>query len=786
MNQKLRQPGELSKTPVSTEIVASPASADGLRTVPVSGLSLSTQTAAAAPSTLGLLRALKRRLTLALGAGVLAALVFGIAAYFLVPQAKFKAQAVLHVKAQPPQVMFRTVDTQNMNGGDEYNRYQKTQMAWVKSRLVLNAALSQKGSGGIPVKQFKMIREKEPDAVRWLQENIDVHFEPGSELLNICLSGDYPQEVSDLVNAVKNAYLEEVVNVDQKHRSEHLDTLRKLKENYANTLKSERQTLKKLAEQAGSDDRQTLALKQQFAMEHLDHVKKELLEIQSQKRKAQAELRQQQQQLENVQETAPASIPEAELSQAIEQDPSVAELRNQLAMTQSKLDLATARARRVARNLSSEPGLRYLRDQVEMLRKSLAKERGAARVAVRKQLENQDTGKKEGHGGQLQQQIALLEDLEQRVSAQIDQLNASSRRLNLDTLDLQSIQDDLLQSQESAAKIGAEVEALTVEIQAPPRVQWLEDAVIPLTKDDKKQILMICLIALGSFFSGLFGVAFLELQSQKVDTADEVVTGLGLSIVGALPLVPTKTRRSGLVEAGGKDRYWHNLMLESIDATRTMLLSAARASGHRVVMIGSAESGEGKTTLSSHLATSLARTGLKTLLIDADLRCPTINRLFDLPPEPGLSELLRGEARLDDIIAPTAVEELKVITGGRFDQATIRNVAQGGLGAIFSELKERFDFVIIDSSPLLPVADGLMIAQQADAVLFSILRDVSRKTKVFAAYQRLSTLGVPILGAVVTGTYGGAYGYGYYTGQPYVYPAKGRKGATSSSSERRS
>jgi capsular exopolysaccharide synthesis family protein len=201
-------------------------------------------------------------------------------------------------------------------------------------------------------------------------------------------------------------------------------------------------------------------------------------------------------------------------------------------------------------------------------------------------------------------------------------------------------------------------------------------------------------------------------------------------------------------------------------------------------MITSAESGEGKTTLATHLATSLARTGLKTLVIDGDLRCPTIHRLFDLPPEPGLSELLRGEFGLDDVIAPTSVVELKVLAAGRYDQAAIRNLAQGGLGPIFTRLKEQFDFVIVDSSPLLPVADGLLIAQQADAVLFSILRDVSRKTKVFAAYQRLSKLAVPILGAVVTGTYGGAYGYGYYSGQPYAYPAPGRGRATSSSEPR--
>jgi capsular exopolysaccharide synthesis family protein len=198
-----------------------------------------------------------------------------------------------------------------------------------------------------------------------------------------------------------------------------------------------------------------------------------------------------------------------------------------------------------------------------------------------------------------------------------------------------------------------------------------------------------------------------------------------------------------------------------------MLMHAARSGSHRVVMIASALPGEGKTSLASHLATSLARSGQKTLLIDADLRSPSIHRLYDLTPSPGLSELLRGEVVFDDVIASTAVEELKVITAGSCDPQTLRILSQGGLGGLFTQLKEQFDFVIVDTSPILPVADGLIIAQQVDAVLFSILADVSRKAKILAAYQRITALGVKVLGAVVTGSHDSSYGSKYYSGSAY-------------------
>ena len=89
------------------------------------------------------------------------------------------------------------------------------------------------------------------------------------------------------------------------------------------------------------------------------------------------------------------------------------------------------------------------------------------------------------------------------------------------------------------------MEALNVELEAPPRIRTIEDAVAPRTRDEKKRFMMIGMIIFGSFFGGLFGIAFLELQSQKVDSADEVPIELGLQVVGTLPILPSKAARGG-------------------------------------------------------------------------------------------------------------------------------------------------------------------------------------------------------------------------------------------------
>jgi capsular exopolysaccharide synthesis family protein len=270
-----------------------------------------------------------------------------------------------------------------------------------------------------------------------------------------------------------------------------------------------------------------------------------------------------------------------------------------------------------------------------------------------------------------------------------------------------------------------------------------------------------------------------------VDSADEIPADLGLRVVGTLPIVRSRPARGRLApRKTERDRYCQNMLLESIDAVRTMLVHAAQTASHRVVMITSAVGGEGKTSLASHLSTSLARSGLRTLLIDADLRSPSIHRLFDLPLTAGLSELLRGEVALADAIESTPIDGLKLLTAGKCDRQTIALLAQGRLGPLFAELKEQFDFVIVDTSPLLPVADGLMIAQHVDAVVFSIFRDISSKTKVLAASERLHSLGVRILGAVVTGTHGGRYGNNYYADSPYFSMPESAAGSPDSSKKK--
>src|SRR5262249_26769584 len=119
-----------------------------------------------------------------------------------------------------------------------------------------------------------------------------------------------------------------------------------------------------------------------------------------------------------------------------------------------------------------------------------------------------------------------------------------------------------------------------------------------------------------------------------------------------------------------------------------------------------------------------------------------------------------------DVVRPTRLSRLWLITAGLCDGHATQALAQESLQGIFEELRGQFDHVVVDSCPVLPVADSLLIARHADGVILSILRDESRLPQVSAAQQRLAGLGARVLGAVVSGAEGDAYGFDYQGALP--------------------
>jgi len=235
-----------------------------------------------------------------------------------------------------------------------------------------------------------------------------------------------------------------------------------------------------------------------------------------------------------------------------------------------------------------------------------------------------------------------------------------------------------------------------------------------------------------------------------VRSAGEISRGLGIRVVGAVPRMPHLERH--LVGPTGESELEGTPVMESIDAIRTRLLHEADVRSTRVVMVTSATGGEGKTTLAAALASSLARAGRKTLLLDGDLRRPTVHELFEVAQQPGFSEVLLGEIEVAEAAVESMQENLSILPAGQWDREVLLALSRDGLEGVFEKLAEEFDFIVVDSHPVLSATDALLLGRQADAVVLSVLREVSQMPRVYSAHQQLTGLGIRVLGAVVSAT----------------------------------
>jgi len=291
----------------------------------------------------------------------------------------------------------------------------------------------------------------------------------------------------------------------------------------------------------------------------------------------------------------------------------------------------------------------------------------------------------------------------------------------------------------------------------------MEGATIRLVDAEKRKMMLTGGGAAAGFFLVLALVGLIESRFRRVESADAVSQYLGLRLVGTVP-----SPKAGLLKRLMRtDARTAAIMNEAIASTRTMLLHGEGSADHRVLLITSPASGEGKTALSVQLGVSMALAGYKTLVIDADLRNPMAHERLGVTGGAGLCELLRGETSLFDVVRGTTVPTLSVIPGGRWTAETAQALVTAPLDQLFATWREQYDFVILDSSPVLPVTDALLLARHVDGVIISLLQGVSRMSQAVEVCEKFTSLGVNVIGAIVNGTpthsYGGSDRYYYPT-----------------------
>jgi capsular exopolysaccharide synthesis family protein len=567
------------------------------------------------------------------------------------------------------------------------------------------------------------------------------------------MNGPEPSELAILINAVTQAYLDEVVNDEDTARRARHEKLKEIYTKFQVRLEEKRKDLKKLADQLGSSDRETVQFAQEIALERREIAKLELLDLdrELQELRIQAAVRRESMARGN----AASGKSAAPVDAMIAEDEVIRQYDAEIARWQERLQ----QHRQLVRS-PSDPAIRNAQQAITQLQAGRKDRESSLRAQLgRRPRGRENLGAGSGDLVAMEERIRVLEELRHLIAKEVESTEAKT----------QQMRDELEQIDAAATKVGAEVEALNVELEAPDRVVWSEHAQDPRLQEDKRPK-MAGMAGVGAFGLALLGVALLEYRARRIHSVNAIVGELQLRLVGALPALPARRGSASIANASAEAR-WKSTLLESVDAMRTLLLRASTIDDIRSVMITSAVAEEGKTSLASHLATSLARSGRRTLLVDCDLRKPDVHRLFDVVPQPGLSELLRGEVDLDAAIHPSPAADLWILPAGSADDRAIQALAQAGARAIFERFRGRYDFVVVDTAPVLPVADALLVGQYVDGAIYSVLRSASRIPRVNAAADRLRSVGVRILGAVMTGVQGDTYGSQYSYAYTYPGPA---------------
>ena len=650
----------------------------------------------AAPTPGGLFSALGRRWLLALSLGLLGAAGVGAALWQLVP-APYTSQLKLNL--QKPPVYMPGTDALT------FDDYLRSQAVLIRSPQVLNAVLA---NGA--VKELHTVPQDPAAAEEWLAENLVFKLKAGENYLPLKFSCADPREAAVILKVLVEEYRNE---------------LRKIRKAQLQRLEASLRLADK--------DLKALAMPP-YDPKALDEARVNLSKAKGALQLARAEYDARKDSL-----TLPG---EREIADAAEEylknDADYQEVKKKL---KPVVELIKEYVRVGNRAESLEDVKRLRREQA-----SLEKEMAARRKAAAEKFKDRLT---RAAGARQEEALKPYKDRVVQREQEVSILAAEVTRLELlETPDFRTKLAKAKALEASRSAIQQKIADITLDGDDLPWVPPSGEPSVPTSPDRIVQLRAAGLGGLGVLGVVLFSVALVEFRSRRVSSADEVTQGLGIPTVGTVPLVPARARQAAL--GGGQDGGWQGRLTESVDAIRTFLMRAL-GDGPHVVLVTSAVPGEGKTSLASQLAASLARAWRKTLLIDGDLRKPAAHRLFDLPVEPGLSEVLRGELELSDVIRPTTVGRLSMIPAGQWDAHALQALAQEGVGSLFEQLREEYEFIIVDSCPVLPVSDTLMLGQHVDTVLFSVLSGSSRLPNLYAAWQRLAALEIPVLGAVVAG-----------------------------------
>jgi capsular exopolysaccharide synthesis family protein len=671
------------------------------------------------------LNAMRRWWKVAAPIGILLAVASAGTIFFFFKKT-YVAVGRIQIFDQPINIAFPTTESAN-------KKFVQTQLARIKFPEVLNPVLRDP-----EIQLHREILAQGDFALEYLMEKITVKPEGESEYYTITYESEDAQLAARIVNAVIDSYMTYIASVDADFRHRLTKLLGNATGKWQSKVELLSSQVQSLCETKGIRPSPTIVGTGPGASADDSVLSMEALLIQSEVDivllKAEIES-------EQALTGAPADVDQRSINHAVATE--LADRKTELAKMKRQLETLEATKSGKSNPLYQKELFRY-----QEAEKQLAEWEEQRLNDAKSQLSlNADSRLND-----LRSQLALAQTTKKIVEERLknaaqDEKVVIGDQFKVDFLNRQLQQADSIYNRllEQEARLSTE-EGAPSRVFAPSGPGGVPVPGRPVKPYPLKEMLLAAFLSLAAPLGLAVGW---ELTVKRVNSVNDIRTQMGMPILGEIAVLPTYT--SGR-RVSRKAQLGRHLFQESVDGFRTKLMLANSMESLQVLAVASAVSGEGKTSVATHLAMSLAHTtGKPILLIDGDLRAPDVHHVFDVVRGPGLAEVLTGEAPLENAVARSGFAQLDILPAGELTSNPHRLLHNGELRALLESVRQKYAYILIDMPPVLAASESLVLANQADGTVLCVMRDRTRLSTLQEAQSRLADAGAKTIGIVVSG-----------------------------------
>jgi len=684
----------------------------------------------------------------------------------IVPQ--YRARGEVRVRPTIPRLVFRTDE----NGAIPfYDSFVNTQVSLIRNPIVLQRALDQVEVQTTPwyknppkmLKQRLMGGSADPPMER-LRDGLSAQPRPRTEIIDVAFADISGKDAKVIVDAVLDQYIK-YANETADATQDKLD--RQLTDQY-NSLKNEIQgresVVAALSKSLGTETPLELVSNRRV---RIDEAQARLNDLRDRIKVLEWEVKQ-----TGVRDgnNVSASSTGPDIPPRYSTDAEWRRLDLEVRAAQHQIDTTIMKPNhpdraRLDKNLEYTQELRRSREaQLD----EQWDDRMASGTGLTATLGDESTPGVEGGVIPVDRQLARARVEEQLLKAELGKQEADFNDLFDRAQSLARENVALQQKRELFDAVRQRMDQKNMERGVPGFIEILTPASVPSKPtQDRRVVFTVMALFAGLGLGG--GLAFLRAnRNQTIYAPKDMPQPAQTPFLGYVPLVHLKKLHRSLCDEIEQNQL---LLIESVRVLRTALLSRLHGQGNTTVVVTSANEGTGKSSFTMVLGKSIAQAGRKVLLIDADLHKMTLSRRLQVLDRPGFRESLKDKAAENLHVFPTETAGLDVMPAGQQSSGEVafEEIANGAFRSCIGRLFEQYgyDIILLDTPPILPVADAIILAGQVDGTVMVEREHVSQRTEVANALLRLDSAGGRLLGTVFVGSaspdhYGYGHNYGRY------------------------